>query len=139
LLRALLDTNVVISATRYGGVPRECLRRGLAGEFALITGAALLDELTRTLRDRFGMPSEVVSFVRGDLELAAEIVQPARIAPVSRDPGDDVVLAVAIAGRVDHVVTGDRDLLDLGRYEGIAIVTPRDFLRILGGDAAGPV
>lgn len=112
-------------------MPRDCLQRGLAGEFALITGAALLDELTRTLRERFGMPSEAASFVRGELELAAEIVEPPQIDPVSRDPSDDVVLAVARAGHADYVVTGDRDLLEVGSYEGAAIVTPRAFLELL--------
>jgi putative PIN family toxin of toxin-antitoxin system len=130
-VRVLLDTNVLISAVLFGGIPQQCLRRGLAGEFELVTGVALLDELTETLRDRFGLASEAVSFARGDLELAAEMVLPSRIDPVSRDPGDDVVLAVAREGRVDYVVTGDRDLLDLGHYEGIAIVTPRYFLEVL--------
>lgn len=131
-MRVLLDTNVFVSAVLFGGAPHECLRRGLAGEFELVTGLALLDELERTLRDRFGLSSEAVSFARGDLELAAEMVAPRRIDPVCRDPGDDVVLAVAKEGRADHLVTGDRDLLEMGRYAGTAIVTPRDFLRMLG-------
>lgn len=81
------------------------------------------------------MPSEAVSFVRGELELASEIVEPTRIDPVSRDAGDDIVLAVASAGRVDYVVTGDRDLLDLGRYKDSVIVAPREFLRARDEDA----
>ncbi len=130
-MRGLLDTNVLVSAILFGGVPQECLRRGLAGEFVLVTGVALLDELERTLRDRFDLPSEVASFVRGDLEVGAQVVTPSHVDRVSRDPGDDVVLAVSREARADYVVTGDKDLLILGRYEGATIVTPRQFLDVL--------
>lgn len=132
-MRVLLDTNVVISAILFGGIPNDALRRGLAGEFELVTGRPLLDELERTLRERFDFPPEAASFARGDLELAAELVAPARVDPVSRDPGDDIVLAIAREGRVDYIVTGDRDLLSLGRYEGAAIVTPRQFADMAAG------
>lgn len=77
------------------------------------------------------MPSEAVSFVRSELELAAEIVEPSQIDPISRDSDDDVVLAVARDGRADYVVTGDRDLLALDVYGKVSIVTPRDFLELL--------
>ncbi|HEX9435679.1 MAG TPA: putative toxin-antitoxin system toxin component, PIN family [Candidatus Limnocylindria bacterium] len=129
-MRVLLDTNVIISSVLFGGIPNDTLRRGLAGEFELVTGRALLDELERTLRERFGFPPEAASFARGDLELASELVAPTRIDAISRDPGDDIVLAIARAGRVDFIVTGDRDLLSLGRYEGIPIVTPRELVDI---------
>lgn len=130
-MRVLLDTNVLVSAILFGGVPQDCLRRGLAGEFELVTSIALLDELERILRYRFGLPAEAVAFARGDLELAAEVVAPSTVDAVSRDPADDIVLAVAREGRVDRVVTGDQDLLAVARYEGTEIVTPRAFVRLL--------
>jgi putative PIN family toxin of toxin-antitoxin system len=135
-VRVVLDTNVLVSAILFGGVPNECLRRGLAGEFDLVSGAGLLDELERILRERFDLPPEAVAFARGDLELAAELIDPSRIEPVSRDTTDDLVLAVAKEGRADHIVTGDQDLLALGRYEGTSILTPRQFVRLLGSRSA---
>jgi predicted nucleic acid-binding protein len=48
-------------------------------------------------------------------------------AHVCRDPDDDVVLGTAVAGKCEAIVTGDKDLLDLGSYEGIVIVSPRTF------------
>jgi putative PIN family toxin of toxin-antitoxin system len=127
-VRVLLDTNVIISAILFGGIPNDVLRRGLAGEFELVTGRALLDELERILRERFEFPPEAASFVRGDLELAAEIAAPQEIERVSRDAADDVVLAVAKAGRVDRIVTGDRDLLSLARHGSAEIISPRQFV-----------
>jgi predicted nucleic acid-binding protein len=53
--------------------------------------------------------------------------------PVSRDPDDDNVLAAANAGRCEAIVTGDKDLLVLGEFAGIPILTPRQFF-----DSAGP-
>jgi len=134
-VRVLLDTNVLVSAILFGGIPQECLRRGLAGEFELVTGIALLDELERVLRDRFGLPAEAVAFARGDFELAAEVIAPSRVEAVSRDPADDIVLAVAREGRADHIVSGDQDLLALGSYGETVILPPRDFIRLL---ALGP-
>jgi len=51
---------------------------------------------------------------------------------VSRDVDDDVVLAVAVAGRADLVVSGDHDLLSLGAHDAIRIVTPAEAVRLLG-------
>ena len=127
-MRVLLDTNVVVSAVLFGGVPKQCLRRGLAGDFELVTATGLLDELEHVLLDRFGLPREAAAFIRGDLALAAEVVAPARVEAISCDAGDDLVLAAAREGRADYVVTGDRDLLDLGRYGSVAILPPRAFL-----------
>jgi predicted nucleic acid-binding protein len=54
------------------------------------------------------------------------------IAPVSRDPDDDAVIAVAVAARADLIVSGDGDLLVLGRFGGISIVTPVQAVIVLG-------
>jgi putative PIN family toxin of toxin-antitoxin system len=57
---------------------------------------------------------------------------PHRPAPgVCRDPDDDYLLGCAVAGAADYLVTGDEDLLAVGRYQGLAIVTAREFLAIL--------
>ena len=62
------------------------------------------------------------------LRTRLEVVEPVALgAQVCRDPGDDVVLGTAVAGRCGAVVTGDKDLLDLVRYRGIEIVSPRGF------------
>jgi predicted nucleic acid-binding protein len=50
---------------------------------------------------------------------------------VTRDPKDDAVVACAVEGKADYVVSGDQDLLALGEYEGIQVVTPRRFMEIV--------
>lgn len=125
-----MDTNVVASAILFGGVPAECLRRASAGDLDLVTSRALLSEFEETLT-KLGLTPESAAILRSDLELAADVVMPGPIEATSRDPDDDFVVATAVAGKVDHIVTGDRDLLSLGVVRGIPIITPRDLLRLL--------
>ncbi len=66
-----------------------------------------------------------------DMESAVTMVDPAESLSVIADPPDNRVLEAAVAGEADYIVSGDRDLLDLGKYEGIEIVTPAMFLAIL--------
>lgn len=66
-----------------------------------------------------------------DLLANAVVVEPAEILPVARDPKDDPFLATATAGNADYLVSEDRDLLDLGTYEGVEIITATTFLERL--------
>jgi predicted nucleic acid-binding protein len=68
------------------------------------------------------------------MRLLAEIAYPPPLpAPVSRDPDDDAMLALAVAAQADFIVSGDGDLLVLNSFEGIPIVTPVQALAIIGG------
>ena len=60
----------------------------------------------------------------------------AQVQGVATHPEDDLILATAISGNADYLVTGDRQLLALGSYGGVRIVTPRDFLAILDAESA---
>ena len=130
-MRILLDTNVLISGILFRGVPRDLLERAIRGEFDLVTSPVLLDELEDVLVRRFEFPPELSRGVRTELESLAEIVVPADVPAVSRDPDDDQVLAASVTGNAEIIVTGDRDLLILETYLGIQIMTPADFVAFL--------
>ena len=67
-----------------------------------------------------------------DLRSAATVLdETAHVAVLIRDPDDAIFVEAAIAGEADYIVTGDGDLLELGSYEGILIVTPADFVALL--------
>lgn len=129
-MRVLLDTNVLVSAILFGGVPRSLLERGIRGELEVVTSPTLMDELEELLDRKFGFPAEAARQVRAELELLAEVVRPRVVPRVLRDPDDDEVLAAALTGDADVIVTGDTDLLELGSHRGVQILTPRDFLNI---------
>lgn len=126
-MRVVFDTNVLISALVYGGLPRELLTRVFRGEVTLVTSTVLLNELEEVLVVRFAHAPSLARMVRAEIELLAEVVDASDLASVARDPDDDAVLAAAIAGDASAIVTGDRDLLVLGEHHGIRIVTPRAF------------
>jgi putative PIN family toxin of toxin-antitoxin system len=127
-VRVLLDTNVLISGVLFRGVPRTLLERAIRGELDLVTSPALLDELEDVLVRSFEFPSELARAVRTELDTLAEVVVPAEVPPVSRDPDDDQVLAAAIVGHADAVVTGDQDLLVLETHRAIPIIRPADLV-----------
>jgi putative PIN family toxin of toxin-antitoxin system len=126
-VRVLLDTNVLISAILFRGLPRALLDRAIRGELDLVTSPVLLDELERILTDRFQVPSELARLARSELEILTEVVVPDDVPAVSRDPDDDQVLAAAVVGDVEAIVTGDRDLHVLETHRRIAIISPAEF------------
>jgi uncharacterized protein len=137
-VRVLLDTNVLVSAVLFGGLPRQLLDAALQGRFVLVTGVELLDEFEDVLRSRFGFDRSAARLVRAEMDSAAELAQPRDLPPVSRDPDDDLVLATAEAGAAAVIVTGDKDLLVLEAHRGTPILTPRQFAERFSADGYQP-
>jgi putative PIN family toxin of toxin-antitoxin system len=136
-VRAVLDTNVLLSGLLWHGTPHALMEQVREGALGLVSSPALIAELARIVtRTKFG-----IALARSDtdperllaeLRLLVEIIQPAKLpAPVSRDADDDEVLALAVTARADFIVSGDGDLLVLGSYGGIPIVTPAQALAML--------
>lgn len=125
-MRVLFDTNVVVSAILFGGVPRQLLEAALAGEIDLITSQPLLAELETVLTRKFEFPSSMTASIRAELEALSEVVEPIQVKRITRTKADDVVLATAVAGVAEVLVTGDKELQGMGGYEGIPIQSPRD-------------
>ena len=129
-MRVVLNTNVVVAALLTNGLCHEAFRRA-ARRRALVSSTTLLDEIESTLRRKFIVTAHVRTFLRA-LRGQIQLVEPEPLpSPVCRDPDDDVVLATAITAGVNLIVTGDRDLLVLRIYEGVRLVTPRQFLEWL--------
>lgn len=130
-MKAVLDTNVLISSVIATGVPHEVVVKGFSGEYGIIVSVATLTEFRETLLkypDRFGMEEDEVQEEVETIRYFAEFVEPdENISAVEADPDDDTFLEAAVAGNVDYLVSGDRHLLDLGSFRGIEIVTPRTF------------
>ena len=129
-MRIVLDRNVLLAAFGARGLCEALLSACLEGH-DLVTSEHILGELRRHLVGKFRLPArradEVVAFLRDHAELVEPAPVPADACP---DPDDLPVLGTALAGRAELLVTGDGELLALGSHAGIAIVTPRAFLRL---------
>ena len=135
-LRVVADSNTLISAVLWRGVPSTLL--GYAGDrYQLITTAELLAELGNVLRRgkfavRLESTSQTVESLVEAIGARSLVVSPALLEVPLRDPDDLKVIQAAIGGGADLIVTNDADLLSLGTVEGIGIVRPVDLLHTLG-------
>ena len=137
-MRVVLDTNILIGALITTGTPPDRLYRAwLRGEMELVTSAAQLAELAEVLaRPRLQkyLDADEAEAIVGNMRARALVLEAPPDVDLSPDPKDNPILAAAIAGKADLIVSGDkRHMLALGEVEGIAIVTARDALDRLGG------
>jgi putative PIN family toxin of toxin-antitoxin system len=124
---------VIVARLVSEGLCHEVLETHLPAHAAILP-RVLWDELVDKLQDKFGLAADELALL--DLyRRHATFVEPEPLTePVCRDPDDDWVLATVIAGQVEAIVTGDGDLLALGTFQGIAILSPRQFLERLAGN-----
>jgi uncharacterized protein len=134
-LRVVLDTNVYVSAFTFPrGVPRQVWRHALRRRYRLLVSPAIVREVARVLREDFHWEERRLRRRLKLLVRIGEMVTPQTpLHVITNDPDDNRILECAVEGQVHLVVSGDRDLRRLKAYQGIPIVTPTDFLRILGG------
>jgi len=126
-MRVVLDANVIIAASAARGVCEAVFELCLE-QHELIICESLLREIDEKLRHKIKVPAPVVAEYLQLLRSNAEILTPLAVDPEScRDPDDLMILGLVSPGNVEAVVTGDQDLLVLGSYKGVPIITPREF------------
>jgi putative PIN family toxin of toxin-antitoxin system len=137
-MRAILDTNVLLSAVLWRGHPHALLELVRSNSLTLVISPALLTELAGVLqRSKFeamfarvqSTPAQSLAELR---RLSKVVDAPPLAQPVCRDPNDDMVLALALAAQVDLIVSGDNDLLVLHPFEGIPVLSPAEALLFIG-------
>jgi len=130
-VRVFVDTNVLASAFATRGLCADVLRHILA-EHELLVGEVVLDELRRVLRTKLRVPAGLVGDIEELLRDHELVPKPERPFAVKlRDPSDRWIVASAVAGRADVLLTGDRDLLDVADDLPVAVLDPRGFWNLL--------
>lgn len=127
--RVVIDTNVLVSAFIYGGKPRRVVERWLTGEFVLLMSPGLLAEILMVFR-RLNYDEEELEKLKVILESQAVKLAPKREFKLCRDEKDNKVADLCVAGMADYLVTGDKDLLELGVVEKTKVVKASEFLEI---------
>lgn len=126
-MKVVVDTNVIVAGLVAEGVCRDIVKRRLPA-CELFTSRALLDELAEKLREKFGLQPDELPLLKIYAD-EATVIKPSRLPkPVCRDADDDEVLAVALAAKAEIILTGDKDLLVLKEFQGIKILSPRQFV-----------
>jgi putative PIN family toxin of toxin-antitoxin system len=131
-LRVVLDTNVLISAIVFGGIPRKILETVYRGELSSYFSAAIIDELKAVLeRPKFGFPSEILQTILSELYNIGIFITPkSRVDLLTEDPDDNRILECAVEADATFLITGDSHLLNLERYNNISIMSPAEYLTI---------
>jgi putative PIN family toxin of toxin-antitoxin system len=143
LIRAVVDTSILVWAViKPQGTVGPVLRQLRNGAYLLLYSDPLLTEMADVLarprlRAKYGLTSEDAATVLSLLLLRGQPVVPSRRIEACRDPGDNMVLEAATEGKGDVIVSGDEGLLTLNPFEGIPILAPASFLRLLETPPAG--
>ena len=130
-MRVVFDSNVFISAFVIPGSQGErAFLLAQANRLELHTSVAIMTETAGVLRRKFDQDEDDIKQALRQISRAAVVSKPVAKLRVVEDEADNRILECALEGRVDLVVTGDRHLLKLKRFEGIPIVRLADFLRL---------
>ena len=126
-MKVFLDTNVLVSAMATRGLCADVLREILTSH-QLVVSAALFNELRRVLRKKLQIPDELIDDAIEMLQQDAHFATPSTLSDVKiRDKDGLMILLSALDGSADLLVTGDKELLNLGKIQDMEIVSPRGF------------
>jgi putative PIN family toxin of toxin-antitoxin system len=132
VIRVVLDTNVLVSALLFGGLLNRLVVKWKSGAVVPVFSRATFEEFRRVLAyPRFALTeSEIRVLIEDEVLPYFDVVETCEVIPgACRDPGDDIFLACAVAAGVDAIVSGDKDLLDMGCFREIPIISVREFLK----------
>jgi putative PIN family toxin of toxin-antitoxin system len=129
-MKIVLDTNVLVSGIFFSGPPADILRAWSHGKFRLVLSPEILDEYTRVsakLADKF--PDIDIRRILDLVVVRSEVCSPAALPQqVCEDPHDDKFFAAALDSRAKIIISGDKHLLKVSGYQGVSVLTPRQFL-----------
>ncbi|MDP2632188.1 MAG: putative toxin-antitoxin system toxin component, PIN family [Candidatus Curtissbacteria bacterium] len=130
--KVVLDTNIIISAVGFGGKPRKILQQILDKKIRATTSPVLLAELEDVVTKKFPELKNHFGRINKQIRKKFKVVSPQASVKIVKDEADNRVLEAAIEGECSFIVTGDKQLLDLGSFKGVKIVTAGQFLKVLG-------
>jgi len=130
MIKAILDTNVLISSLFWKGPSRHIVDLAIANKIKSVTSPEILEEVETVLYEDFPQVSyDKIEGIIRDILSYSQLVIPRQITVKKlRDLKDTKIIACALSVKADYIVTGDKDLLVLKKYEGIRILTPKALL-----------
>jgi len=130
MIKAVIDTNVFLSAIFWGGTPAQVIKLALSKKIIGVTSKQILQELEEKLLKKFGFPENQTAAYLTLIIENFSMVEPAhKVSIVKEDPDDNKIIEAAIEAKADCIVTGDKHLLKIAIYSGIEIVKPHNLLK----------
>jgi len=132
IIRVVLDTNVLISALLFKGELTRMVGLWQRGKMIPIISKETFDELRTVLEyPKFSLSrAEIKSLIEQEILPFFEVVNVSKhVKGACRDPGDDKFISCALSANADYIVTGDRDLSDLKKYQSVRIIHASDFIK----------
>ncbi len=130
--RVVFDTNVLVSALVFGGIPRKATDLIASKSVRPVMSEAILTELRRIISVKF--PDFFPALIRYEKLLrhyAFWVALGGQVVSAVRDPDDNAMLETAMVGKCQLIVSGDKDLLSLRAYDGIRIITPSELVELV--------
>jgi putative PIN family toxin of toxin-antitoxin system len=128
------DTNIWISAFNFSGNPRRLIVMAAEGKIDLAICDDIIRETRRILGTRFHWSPEPIDVAEMDMRaISRHVIPRVRLDVVKDDPDDNRIVECAVSSHSDFLVTGDKDLLRLGAYDAIRMITVADFLETMKG------
>ena len=127
-MRIVIDTNVIVSAIFFGGLPRQLLELLISHQVDGYSSAPIIQEYKETVEELCSRyPNKPLRLPLAAIIAAMRIIRTTLRISVCRDPDDNKFIECAVDAKCLYIVSGDKDLLVLKRYEGIEIVTVAEF------------
>ncbi len=128
-MKLVFDTNIFISAIVIPkGKAEKAVLKIIKGDDSLIISKEIMDEVLSVLSTKFHRDSDAISRTAIYLSDLAHLVKPAKRINVLEDDPDNRVLECALCGKADAIVTGDKEMLKLKEFEGIKIISLKEYL-----------
>ncbi len=133
MIKVIVDTNIFVSGTLWKGAPHKVLDLWFEGKFKLVVSVEIVNEYEAVLSKLLNHQQDLVGRILETVRMYSEYVQPVKLPkPICRDPNDEIFLEAALAGKVDYIISGDKDLLVLNNIVNLKIINSRQFLDAIG-------
>jgi putative PIN family toxin of toxin-antitoxin system len=132
-MKVVIDINIFVSSFLWEGNPKKVVDRAVDGVDELYITKEILEQISEVMnRPKFNADKDGIAYYLKSIEeIANEIIIHQKIQGGSRDKDDNSILECALTGNVDYIITGDDDLLVLSEFNGIKIVTPKEYFEII--------
>jgi len=132
MVKVVVDTNVLVSATLFGGNPEKVMDLVREGKIKLIISEEILGEFKEVLKKKFGFSPDYAELTASDIKEISSLVAPTQKVDIVEKEADNRILECGVEGKAGYIVSRDkRHLLPLKEYRGIKIISPAQFLRVI--------